>query len=41
MRMGAAYLVAESADRYPGDDDGSVGDIRVEGRGISHLGSWE
>lgn len=35
----AVYLVAEPADRYPGDDDGSVCHIRAERRSISHLRS--
>lgn len=37
----AAHLVAEPADRYPGDDDGSVCDLRVKSWSISHLGCWE
>lgn len=35
------YLVAEPADRYPGDDDGGISDLSGESRIISHLGSWE
>lgn len=37
----AAHLVAEPADRRPGDDDGGVCDLRVKRWGVSHLGSWE
>lgn len=36
-----AHLVAEPADRYPGDNNGSVGDFRVKRWSISHLWSWE
>lgn len=35
----AVYLVAEPADRDPGDDDGGVCHIRAERRSISHLRS--
>lgn len=35
----AVYLVAEPADRYPGDEDGGVCHICAERRSISHLRS--
>lgn len=34
------YLVAEPADRYPGDDNGGVSDFSAERRSISHLRIW-
>lgn len=34
------YLVAEPADRYPGDNDRGISDLSAERRSISNLGCW-
>lgn len=41
INSSGVYLVAESADRYPADDDGGISDFSIKIRSISHLRSCE